>query len=213
VAGPVARPGRSADPRRTGRRRATIRSLAAVLVGLLLAGCGSTLAATTGTARTAPPLDGSFNDTDVMVLQMLVPHHEQGVELARLASTRASDADVRDLAAAVAATQGDELTGMRALLRDWNQPVAADPDPHAHATHGGLHTTDPEVVVALRRTAAGPEFDRTFLNLFTGHQLGAVEMARMEARSGRQPAAVDLAERIVRSRTAQIQQMARLLDR
>jgi uncharacterized protein (DUF305 family) len=186
----------------------------AALAGvLLLAGCGSTLAATTGTAQSAPPLDGSFNGTDVMFLQMLVPHHEQGVELARLASTRATRADVRDLAAAVTATQGDELTDMKALLRGWNQPAAADPDPHAHTAHGGMHTTDPEVVVALERTAAGPGYDRTFLNLFTGHQHGAVEMARMEVRSGRQPEAVDLAERIVRSRTAQIQQMAGLLER
>ena len=188
--------------------------LVAVLLGaLLLAGCGSTLAATSGTAETAPALPGTFNDTDVMFLQMLIPHHEQGIELARLAARRAAVADVRDLAAAVDATQTDELADMKEWLRDWNQPLSADPDPHAHAGHGGMHTTDPEVVAELRRTPAGPDFDRTFLNLFTGHQHGAVELARMEARSGKYPGAKDLAERIVASRTAQIRQLARLLAR
>jgi uncharacterized protein (DUF305 family) len=186
----------------------------AVLAGLLLlAGCGTTLAATTGTAATAPPLAGTFNDTDVMFLQMAIPHHEQGVDMARLAVERASGADVRDLAAAVVATQDDELADMKQWLGDWNQPVAADPDPHAHAGHGGMHGTDPEFVAALRRTPAGPDFDRTFLNLFTGHQHGAVELARMETSGGRYPRARDLAERIVSSRTAQIGQLARLLAR
>ena len=76
-----------------------------------------------------------------------------------------------------------------------------------------MHTHRPR---GRRRAAAhpaGPDFDRTFLNLFTGHQHGAVELARMESRSGKYPGAEELAGRIVESRTAQIRQMARLLAR
>ncbi len=207
VGGPAGRP---ALARRAGRRP---RLLAPLVALLLLAGCGSALTATPGTAETAPPLPGTFDDTDVMFLQMLIPHHEQGVELARIAATRAGSADVRDLAAAVEATQRDEIADMKAWLRGWNQPIAADPDPRAHAGHGGMHATDPDAVAALRRTPAGPAFDRTFLTLLTGHQHGAVDLARMEARDGEHPGARDLAERIVRSRTAQIRQMAGLLRR
>lgn len=193
--------------------RPAITGVAVLSAVLLLAGCGTTLAATSGTVESAPALPGTFNDTDVMVLQMLVPHHEQGVELATIAADRASDKDVRDLAAAIAATQGDELAEMKDWLRDWHQPVAADPDPRAHAGHGGMHATDPAVIERLRRTPAGPGFDRTFLNLLTGHQHGAVELARIEAAAGKAPRARDLAERIVASRTAQIRQAARLLAR
>jgi uncharacterized protein (DUF305 family) len=210
VAGGVGRAGR---PVGAAGRPAIGVVVAAVLAGLLLAGCGTTLAATSGTVESAPALPGTFNDTDVMVLQMLVPHHEQGVELAEIAAQRATDNDVRDLAAAISATQGDELADMKEWLRDWHQPIAADPDPRAHAGHGGMHTTDPEVIGQLRRTPAGPGFDRTFLNLLTGHQLGAIELARMEADSGKAPEAKDLAARIVASRAAQIRQMARLLAR
>lgn len=185
--------------------------LPAVLATMLLAGCAAFGSTPTGSSASAPPLDGSFNDTDVMFLQMLIPHHRQGVELARLAADRATDAGVRDLAAAVEVTQTDELEDMREWLREWNQPTAADPDPHAHAGHGGMPATDPEVIASLRATEAGSEFDRTFLNLLTGHQHGAVELARMETGGGRHQEAVDLADRIVTSRTAQIQQMARLL--
>jgi uncharacterized protein (DUF305 family) len=180
-----------------------------VVLLFLLTGCGTALTETTeaGQSASAPAPDGSYNDTDVMFLQMAVPSHKQGIALADLAATRATRPDVRDLAAAVKATQTDEVAEMEAWLTKWDQPVAADPDPHAHAGHGGMHGPDPAVVAELESTPAGPEFDRTFLNLLTGHQHGAVELARMEQKEGFSPDAKGLADRIVKSRTAQIQQM------
>lgn len=177
----------------------------------LLAGCGVGVTGTTGVSLSAPPPDGSYNDTDVMFLQMAVPQHEQGVEMARLAEKRATRKEIRDLAAAIRVTQEDELALMKKWLVRWNQPVAYDPDPTAHAGHGGMHGTDPAVLQVLRDTPAGPDFDTRFLNLLTGHQHGAVELARLEQKDGRHPDARALADRIVRSRTAQIQQMGSYL--
>ncbi|MCT2585437.1 DUF305 domain-containing protein [Actinophytocola gossypii] len=182
-----------------------------VAVVLLLAGCDSALTMRTGASRSAPPLDGSFNDTDVMFLQMLVPHHRQGVRLAALAADLATDPEIRDFAAAVEATQTDEIADMESWLTEWNQPIAADPDPNAHHGHGdGLHSADPSVVTALAETPAA-QFDRAFLTSLTGHQHGAVKLARMELEDGRHPDALDLADRVVESRTAQVKQMATFL--
>ncbi|MBB4907526.1 DUF305 domain-containing protein [Actinophytocola algeriensis] len=186
------------------------RWLFAVLL-LALTGCGTGVTETTGVSLSAPPPDGSYNDTDVMFLQMAVPQHEQGIEMARLATERASRADVRNLAAAIEATQSDELAEMKDWLVKWNQPVAYDPDPNAHKGHGGMHGSDPAVLEVLRDTPPGPDFDARFLNLLTGHQHGAVELARMEEKEGRHPDARALAGRIVKSRTAQIQQMGTYL--
>jgi uncharacterized protein (DUF305 family) len=179
---------------------------------LLLAGCGVGVTETTGVSQSAPPPDTSFNDTDVMFLQMAVPQHEQGIEMASLAEKRASREEVRELAAAIRVTQEDELATMKDWLTRWDQPIAADPDPGAHAAHGGMHGADPAVLRALRDTPAGPEFDARFLNLLTGHQHGAVELARMEEKDGAHPEVRTLADRIVRSRTAEIQQMGAYLE-
>lgn len=186
------------------------RWLLAVLL-IALSGCGVGVTETTGVSLSAPPPDGSYNDTDVMFLQMAVPQHEQGIEMARLARDRATRGDIRDLAAAIAATQADELAEMKEWLVDWNQPIEYDPDPDAHAGHGGMHGSDPAVLEVLRETPAGPEFDARFLNLLTGHQHGAVELARLEEKDGKHPDARALAGRIVKSRTAEIQQMATYL--
>lgn len=186
-----------------------------VLLALLLAGCGSALTASSEPAvsESAPPLDDSFNDSDVMFLQMLIPHHRQGLKLAELAAERGSTAEVRDFAAAVVATQTDELEDVEAWLTDWNQPTAADPDPNAHQGHAdGLHEPDPALVPALESTERA-RFDTTFVSVFTGHQHGAVELGRMELEKGRHPEARDLADRIVKSRTAQVKELAALIGR
>jgi uncharacterized protein (DUF305 family) len=186
------------------------RGLLAVLL-FLLAGCGVGVTETTGVSQSAAPPGTSFNDTDVMFLQMAVPHHEQGIEMARLASERATRGEVRDLATAIRLTQEDEVAEMKKWLVKWNQPIAADLDPTAHTGHGGMHGADPALLQLLRDTPAGPEFDTLFLNLLTGHQHGAVELARMAEKDGFNQDTRALAGRIVRSRTAEIEQMGSYL--
>jgi uncharacterized protein (DUF305 family) len=186
------------------------RCLLAVLL-FLGAGCGVGLTETTGVSLSAPPPSGEYNDTDVMFLQMAVPQHEQGIEMTKLAEKRASRKEIRDLAAAIHVTQADELAQMKRWLTRWRQPVAADLDPHAHAGHGGMHGSDPAVLQVLRDTPRGPDFDRWFLTLLTGHQNGAVELARMEQKDGFNADTRALADRIVKSRTAEIQQMGSYL--
>lgn len=183
-----------------------------VVLLLLLTGCGVGVTETTGTRLPAAPgPDGTFNDTDVMFLQMAVPQHEQGIEMARLAEERASRTEVRELARAIRVTQEDEVATMKDWLVAWNQPIPPDRDPAAHAGHGGMHGTDPAVLEVLRDTPAGPDFDDRFLSLLTGHQHGAVELARMEERDGFNADARALADRIIRSRTAEIEQIGTYL--
>lgn len=184
-----------------------------VVLLFLLAGCGTGVASTTaGASLSAPPPKTGFNDTDVMFLQMAVPQHEQGMELASLAAARASRKDIRDLAAAIAATQKSELDEMEEWLTKWRQPIAPDLDPAAHTGHGGMHGSDPAVVQVLRDTPDGAEFDTRFLNLLTGHQHGAVELAQLEVKDGYNVDARALADRIIRSRTAEIEQMGAYLE-
>ena len=199
------------------------RTLIAPVVLLLLAGCGSAPAATGGPAAGAGPTPsqpvasvtgaatpGAFNPADVMFLQMMVTHHGQGLELVRLAASRAQRAEVRTLAAAIDVTQTDEQETMRGWLRGWGRPTEADPNEHAHADHGGLPATGPEQIAALGR-ASGADFETAFLNLLIAHQHNAIEMARNETRFGQDPGARELAGRIDQSRTAQINQMLTLL--
>jgi uncharacterized protein (DUF305 family) len=152
------------------------------------------------------------NGTDVMFLQMMIVHIGQGTELARVAADRGQGAEVRDLAAAITATQSEEATIMTGWLTGWSEPVAASDDPAAHAghsAHGGQPAVSAEQVAALR-AAPADQVDRMFLTLLIGHQHNAVEWADMVARSGRNPETKDLARRVKESRSDQIALMLQL---
>ena len=189
------------------------RRFAAVLVsaGLLVSACGT--AAEKGPAQVTAAVQavGSFNETDVMFLQMMVAHHKQGLEMVRLAKKTATRSEVRTLAEAVDATQTDEVELMTSWLTGWNQPATVDHAPSAHADHGGLPATGPEELAALRK-AKKAEFEPMFLNLFVAHQHNAVEMAQLEATDGVNTEAKAFADRVRESRADQIRQMLTLMN-
>jgi uncharacterized protein (DUF305 family) len=56
---------------------------------------------------------GQHNDQDVMFAQMMIPHHRHAIEMAGLAATRASSAEVKQLAA-------DNLLSSSSTTQDTN---------------------------------------------------------------------------------------------
>ena len=182
-----------------------------VSAAMLLGACGT--APTTSEAKVSAVVqaEGAFNDTDVMYLQMMVAHHEQGLEMVKLAEKSAKRDDVRILAEAVDATQSDEVKMMTGWLTQWSAPTTVDHAPSAHADHGGLPATGPEEIAALKK-AKGAKFETAFLNLFVAHQHNAVEMAHMETKQGSNAEAKAFADRVRASRADQIQQMLQLMN-
>ncbi|MFE3452767.1 DUF305 domain-containing protein [Nonomuraea sp. NPDC059194] len=164
-----------------------IAALAAAL--LLAAGCGE------------PPQE-QVNADDVMFLQMMIPHHKQGIEIVRLAGGRATTAEMKTLAAAIERTQSAEVAMMTRWLTEWDQPLTAPSD--AHAGHGGLPETDRERVAAVRN-------ERDLVNLLIAHQDDAIQMARVEVYNGLNPQVKEWARQVERSRDAQIDQMLTFL--
>ena len=56
---------------------------------------------------------------------MMIPHHEQALEMAELADDRASDAEIKDLAGKIEEAQDPEIRTMKGWLESWNKPTAA----------------------------------------------------------------------------------------
>jgi uncharacterized protein (DUF305 family) len=84
-------------------------------------------------------------------------------------------------------------------------------DSHSHGHEG--HTMDgmltPEQMTALEQAKDG-EFDRLFLEGMILHHEGAIEMTQMVVGSNNQEVK-ELADSIIKSQTAQIEQMKQLL--
>ncbi|WP_250004403.1 DUF305 domain-containing protein [Actinoplanes sp. M2I2] len=176
------------------------RKLTAVALAVVLAsGCGSPPEAT------APP----YNATDVMFLQMGLAQIDEGDQVAGLAEQRAADPRLRTLATELRAQWREESATMERSLRDWRQPLAADPSAGAHAGHGDVHSLRPSDIGELR-AATGRTFDRTAVTLLLGHLGNCVETARMEVSGGAHPPARTLGANVTSRRQSQIQSLLKL---
>jgi len=58
----------------------------------------------------------TFNSADTMFAQAMIPHHQQAVEMADLADTRAADPEVKQLAAQIKSAQDPEIRTMSGWL-------------------------------------------------------------------------------------------------
>jgi len=171
-----------------------------LLVALVCAGCTSTPAGD----QTRNP---TFNETDVMFLQMMIAHHAPADEMLTLARTHATREDVRTLAAAVQVTQADETRSMTEWLTSWGEPLVSTAGADAHAAHGGALPQGDAEVKALKE-ASKADFDRVFITIFSSYQQTAVTLARMEINGGSSSTALDMAQRVDKNRRAQIELMA-----
>lgn len=161
------------------------------------------------TAAQDIPLAG-HNEVDTEFAQLMLLHHEGGVDMAGLAATNAGSPGVIDLAAAILAVQGPEIDTLTSWLDQWGEGVV---DASTAAVHEGMLMDDLQHDEAMTELAwlTGPEFDARFLELMIAHHEGAVTMARTQIAGGVDDAAVELARTIVHDETVEITLMEGLL--
>ena len=147
---------------------------------LILGGCGSdtdngrSMGGLNGHGSSSPASSGSNSSRagDVMFAQMMIPHHQQAIEMAELALANSStSADVKRLAEQIKAAQDPEIQTMNGWLRQWGAPTTATMD---HGTGGMMSEED----MASLKAAKGPEFNRMWLQMMIEHHRGAVTMAQ-----------------------------------
>ena len=185
------------------RKTLTAAALAASL--LTLAACSNEEGGDTG---------ADHNDADVTFAQQMIPHHEQAVEMADLAETRADSQEVKDLAADIEAAQGPEIETMSGWLEEWGEDV---PDGGMSGMdHGDMSSEDMGGMMSDQdmtdlENASGADFDQMFLTMMIAHHEGAIEMAQTEQADGEFPDALAMAEDIESAQTEEILTMQELL--
>jgi uncharacterized protein (DUF305 family) len=209
-------------PRPGGGRWLTAVLAAVIAVGLLLAGGG--LAVALGIGRSGSPASDSV---DAGFARDMGRHHQQAVEMANLALERSEDAEVRQLAFDISATQTNQAGRMQGWLSLWGLPrtdgeVMAWMDDGTggmdHAAHDaaaadgavmpGMAT---ETELAELRSLSGTAFDVRFLQLMTRHHQGGLEMAQYGRDHATVPAVRRLAESIAETQSAETTTMAAML--
>jgi uncharacterized protein (DUF305 family) len=198
------------------------RPLGIVLTGaalaLLLAACGGSSASSDSTAGSAAPgaSVAAAADTgapaDVAFAQLMIPHHQQAVEMADLALTSATSDRVRELATQIKGAQDPEIMQMSGWLEDWGAPMTMEDDHSGHDMGGmtmeGMMSDDD---MAALMDATGADFDRMWLEMMIAHHEGAIAMADQVLAETSDPEVTALAEAVITGQTAEIDVMQQLL--
>lgn len=190
----------------------------AVAAGLTVAGCTNNQAE--GPAEPGPATTNQaapHNSADVEFAQQMIPHHEQALRMAKVASTRAESPEVKELAADIEAAQDPEIQTMTGWLEEWGEDVPSGMGGHMmddgqmmDGDQMGEGMMSDEDMAKLDKSS-GAGFDRMFLTMMIEHHEGAVAMAKDEQRDGKDAAAIELAKRIEAAQTAEIKLMRQLL--
>ncbi len=180
-------------------------AIAGVLAAsLTLAACAPTEAGAGGDSSSSST--GGFNDQDVMFARMMLPHHQQAVDMSDMILAKENiDMRVTDIAQIIKDEQEPEIQQLEGWLEDWD----------ASAEMGGMDEgmsgmmSDGEMDDL--ESATGADAGRLFLEQMTEHHNGAVEMAQTELDEGEYPDAVELAQTIIDAQQAEIDEMQKIL--
>ena len=157
------------------------RFITLALIVLALTGCAS-----------ADSPETNYSSQDIMFAEMMIPHHEQAIEMSELALARTANSNVLALAEKIRGAQEPEIE----LMKSW-PGVEVD----SHMGHTMMGMLDDEEMA-----------DRLFLEGMIKHHEGAIEMAEMVVDSTN-PEVSELARSIIESQRAEIAEIKELLGK
>jgi uncharacterized protein (DUF305 family) len=146
----------------------------------------------------------NYTGADIMFLQMMIPHHQQAVDISNLALSKSQDPELLALAQTIAESQAAEIITME----NWLNDAGASKD-MGHAGHnmgGMLDSAD----LAKLETLTGSDFDKVWLAGMIEHHEGAIQMTNM-IRDAKNPAIKAFGLEIIAVQASEIEQMKIML--
>ena len=175
-----------------------------IAVSVTVSACGGSDTSSVDSTAPTAPTDQQFNADDVMFAQGMIPHHAQAVEMASIALSpgREVSEKVRDLAQRIQSAQDPEIELMTEWLTSWDQPLEM-PAMDGMDMDGMVAADDLDALAELD----GEDFDSEWTRLMIAHHEGAIAMAEDEIDGGLNREVVTLAENIVTTQQAEIDEM------
>jgi uncharacterized protein (DUF305 family) len=155
-----------------------------------------------GCATNSDSSNGAFSSQDIMFAEMMIPHHEQAIQMSDLAFTNTTNPDVLALAEQISNAQEPEIE----LMKSW--PGVDSMGHTGHTMAGMLDENEMEML----RVSTGADFDRLFLEGMIKHHEGAIDMAEMITDS-KNPEVAKLGKAIIESQSTEIAAMKVLLGK
>ena len=129
-------------------------------------------------------------------IEMMIPHHEGALVMAKQANEQAERPETKALAASIISSQQKEIDDMRRWYKDWFGSDVPKVETDPHAGHGG----EPPAGTAST-------FDLAFIAMMIPHHESAVSMANDIKPNAFHKEIKELAGAVIKSQSAEIEQM------
>lgn len=175
-------------------------ALCVIVLGLSLSACEEMPSPTSGGRDESPtPMARDEAPFDVVFLDTMAKHHEEGVHMARLAEGRVQRPELRDFVKKMQGDQQREIHQMRAWRSEWFSGAPAAERAMAQAMD----------MSHLETMAPGPDYDLMFIDMMIPHHESAVELSQEALTKATRDEVRGLAQRIIDVQQREIEQLRR----
>lgn len=163
---------------------------------------------------------------DQQFIDMMVPHHESGIEMARVALTGTSRPELKSMAESIVKAQQTEVAQLKTWRKAWfgsdqtpplermpmlpgmshGKKSMKDKDMKGMGTGKDMKTMDMRKDIDKLRSAAGA-LDREFIDMMRQHHRSAIEAGRLAQTQGQKSEIRELGGRIVSDQQREIDKL------
>jgi uncharacterized protein (DUF305 family) len=145
--------------------------------------------------------DAGAQETDGAFIADMIPHHESAIEMAEIAQDRGEHPEIQRLADEIIDAQEAEISDLEAAHeRIFGEPVS-------EAEHGSMEMDEEMTEMDMAELENADPFDQEFIDMMVPHHQDAIEMARVELADGEDAELMDIAQQIIDSQSAEIEEM------
>ena len=146
-----------------------------------------------------------YNDPDAAFAKGMLGHHIGAVDMAEIQLKYGTDKEMRQLAQEIIDAQQAEIEQMQAWLASHPDTSEATPDTKAmqQAYADGMDAMHDEMMAGI----ADPNPDMAFARGMLPHHVGAVDMAKVQLKYGKDAEMRQLAQAVIDAQQSEIEQM------
>jgi uncharacterized protein (DUF305 family) len=163
----------------------------------------------TGAAAAQHPHTAMQVLTDAQFVQMMLEHHQRGLELVRLEKEQGSSPAVKELATRIGESQERDIVELKALSKDEARGTTGQAEHHGAADHHKGMVEQSETMMKELKAKSGEELDRAFLDHMAKHHQMAISMT--EDATLQDPEVKKLAEKMLESQRQELAELKKHL--
>ncbi len=158
---------------------------------------------------------GMMGNIDQHFIEQMIPHHDDAITMSKIALTKATKTEVKELAQSIITSQQKEIDQMRAWYKDWygkEVPTGNNAmSDHNMMGNSSMHMGMMGDKTDIERLESAEDFDRAFVEEMIPHHQMAVMMAGMLKGGTERAEMKKLAQDIVKAQNQEIDQMRQWL--